>query len=59
MAKLNIQKGSQIEEAMLPLSLLPKSIKPGNEFILKIQAPETAKTGEYESLRKLLQELIT
>ena len=58
MAKIILQAGTKKAEIDIPSNLLPKEITPGSDFVLKLVPKEAAKKGEYESLRKLLEELI-
>jgi len=57
-AILQIQNGQIYQDVRMPRALLPQEIQPGQSFTISFQAEETAKTGEYESLKRLLQELI-
>ncbi len=57
-AELRLQMGATEEIVNLPLCLLPNEVALGEQFILKLQPTETAKEGEYETMRKILEELI-
>lgn len=57
-AILKIQEGPKHSYARVPRSILPKSYAPGQEFFLKIEAIEAAKQGEFETMKRLLEELI-
>lgn len=50
--------GATEEVVSLPLCLMPNEVALGEQFILKLQPTETAKEGEYETMRKILEELI-
>lgn len=56
--ELRLQMGATEEIVNLPLCLLPDEVAVGEQFILKLQPTETAKDGEYETMRKILEELI-
>lgn len=58
MALVEIRKGAGLEQIRLPKSMLPSALPIGGSFTLKIEDSETARTGEIQTLRKLLGELI-
>jgi hypothetical protein len=58
-AILQIQNGQLHQNVRVPKSLLPKELAPGQKFTLTFQPEESAKKDEYESLKMLLQDLIT
>lgn len=58
MAVLRLRRGTVEEQIRLPRSLLPTEVKPGDHFVLKLQAQENAQQSEAEALKKLLEELI-
>lgn len=57
-AVVEIKSGAVNERLRIPVGLIPDEIKPGESFSLRFQSKETAQTGTYESMRKLLEELI-
>lgn len=58
LAVLEIKQGAKQAIINLPLEFLPPGIEENQEFVFKIMATETAREGEYESMRRLLEELI-
>lgn len=58
LAILSLQNGAKQVDVSVPKTLLPKEIKIGETFTLKFLPTEAAKKGEYETLRKLLEDLI-
>lgn len=58
LAVLEIRKGAALENIRFPKNLLPPGLTPGAIFNLKLEDSETARTGEAQTLRQLLSELI-
>ena len=58
LAVLEIRKGAALEHIRFPKSLLPPNLTVGASFNLKLEDSETARTGEAQTLRQLLSELI-
>jgi len=52
-----VQSGTIDVEIKIPQSYLPQEVQAGQSFILTLQPTETAKKGEYETLKKLLEDL--
>lgn len=57
-AVLEIRKGAALEQVRFPKNLLPASLAIGGSFNLKLEDPETARTGEAQTMRQLLSDLI-
>jgi|GEM_PF-1409596 len=57
-ALVRLRKGTVEENIRLPRSLLPLEVKPGDRFVLNLQSENSARHGEADSLKKLLDELI-
>lgn len=57
-ANLELKMGAKSYELKIPKALLPPDLKAGDSFILKLAPTESAKQGDYEIMKKLLQELI-
>lgn len=58
LAILILKNGAKQEEIRIPKTLIPKELSEGSKFTLKMLPNEEANSNEYESLRKLLQDLI-
>lgn len=58
MAVLEIRKGAGVEQIRFPKSMLPPGIALGGSFTLKVEDNETARTGETQTMRQLLSDLI-
>lgn len=57
-AELALKLGAKEHTLKIPADFLPKELEPGNEFILKMLPADSAKTGDYETMRKILEDLI-
>lgn len=58
LAVLEIRKGAALENIRFPKNLLPSGLTPGASFNLKLEDSETARTGESQTMRQLLSELL-
>ncbi len=58
MGVVRLQSGAVDETLTLPKALIPKEVEPGQSFHLSMQPREVAEQGQYESMRRLLENLI-
>lgn len=57
-ASVSLKLGAKEHTLKIPLDLLPTELEPGEDFILKMLPAESAKSGDYETMRKILEDLI-
>ena len=53
-----VQGGQLDREIALPPQMLPKELPVGSQFMLTVQPIENRKNTEYDTLKRLLEELI-
>ena len=57
-ASISLKLGAKEHTFKIPADFLPKELEPGENFILKMIPAESAKSGDYETMRKILEDLI-
>ncbi|MEK9159192.1 MAG: hypothetical protein AAB383_00530 [Patescibacteria group bacterium] len=58
LAVLEIRKGAALEQVRFPKILLPPALAIGSSFNLKLEDSETARTGEIQTMQRLLSDLL-